>query len=102
MSLHVALETERGERLELVIDLSDILSRSLPAHDDESYQCLRYIDRYGDTVFNRLQMEVFLNEWERLGVFARTKEEKAFIEEVETLAQRCLKEPHFYLKFIGD
>lgn len=102
MGLHIALETERGQTIEAISDPTNLLHRLLPSLDDSSYQCLRLIDWYGDTVFNRLQMETFLAEWERLSRTARTIEEKELAVHIANLARRCLNEPHLYLKFYGD
>jgi hypothetical protein len=44
----------------------NFLHRLLPPHDDDTYYCLRYVDWYGDTVFNRLQIETVLQELERI------------------------------------
>jgi len=69
---------------------------------DTSYNLLCYIDPYGDTVFNRLQMDVFLAEWERIRRTAQTPEQVEAWASVRELARKCGEEPHFYLRFIGD
>lgn len=102
MGLTVVLETERGEPIEQVLDPGNLLHRLLPSHDDSSYQCVRFIDWYGDTVFNRLQMEQFLAEWKRLYNAAECKEERELLLAIEKLAHRCQTEAHLYLKFYGD
>ena len=100
--MKATLETERCEQLETVIDFTGVLDHLLPSFYDTSYQCLRFIDPYGHTVFNRLQMEVFLAEWERITDLAQTPDEMEILSRIEKLARRCQKEPHFYLKFYGD
>lgn len=102
MPLSVALETERGEQLESIEDRANILHRLLPPNNDSSCQYLGFIDWYGDTVFNHLQMKPFLDEWARLKETAETAEEIALVEQVAALALRCQDEPHLYLKFYGD
>ena len=69
---------------------------------DTSYNLLCYIDPYGDTVFNRLQMDVFLLEWERLRAMARTPEQLEAWSGVRDLARKCNDDVHLYLRFIGD
>jgi len=86
----------------MVLDPTNILHRLLPSHDDESFQCLRFIDWYGDTVFNRLQIPSFLAEWERLKLKASSDQELHLIERVARLAYDCQAETHLYLKVIGD
>jgi hypothetical protein len=102
MGLNVVLETEEGLPVEEVEDPSNLLHRFLPTHDDFSYQWLRYIDRYGHTVFNRLQIMPFLAEWERLHSVAESQEEKELLLSIETLARRCQSQPRLYLKFQRD
>jgi len=94
------LQDERGARLGAVLDSKSVLARALP-EGDTSYACLRFIDRYGDTTFNRLQIPLLIEEIHRLrnGAADNLLE---ILDEVERLAQRALAEPHLYLKFIGD
>ncbi len=63
---------------------------------------LSYIDPYGDTVFNALQMDDFLTDWRILSDAATTKEVRDFLAEVESLATQCRDTVHLYLKFIGE
>jgi len=60
------------------------------------------IDWYGDTVFNQLQMSLFLEEWQRLKSKAKSEEEHKLLLEIEKLAFDCQSEQHEYLRFIGD
>jgi len=102
MGLTITVETEEGERIEQIADPLNHLHRLLPSHDDQTYQCLRCIDWYGDTVFNRLQMETFLTELDRVRRAARSPAEIELLAQIEKLARRCKAEPHLYLKFYGD
>jgi hypothetical protein len=63
---------------------------------------LRFLDPYGDTVFNRLQMEPFLKDWEQLEGQASFAGEQSLWAEVKRLGRRCQSEPGLYLRFIGD
>ena len=102
MGICVVLETESGDQLEKVEDRRNLLHRILPSYDDSSYQLLRYIDWYGDTCFNRLQIAPLLRELRQLDDATLTSEENELISSIERLARRCLEEPHLYLKFYGD
>ena len=101
MGFCVILERENGEPLEQVEDPKNMLHQLLPSEDD-SYQYLRFIDWYGDTVFNGLQIQPFLSEWDRLTESARTSDENALLARIRELALRCSQEPHLYLRFCGD
>ncbi len=100
--IDVALETETGEILEQVSDSKDILEQVLPPHDDKSFYCLRFVDPYGDTVFNQLQMELLLAELRRIRETIQNQEQRAFLDQIEALANRCKVGKHLYLKFYGD
>lgn len=102
MGITVILEDERGNRLESIIDPPNLFSRLLPGPHDTSFLMLRFIDPYGDTVFNRLQMDTFIQEWDRIARHAQTEEEGSFLSRVRELAVRCQNEIHEYLKFYGD
>jgi hypothetical protein len=68
----------------------------------ESTHCLQYLNPYGDTVLNTLQIPRFLVEWRIIEGQANTPEEVAFVSEVRRLAALCGKGSHLYLKFWGD
>ena len=101
MGFCIILENEDGERLEQVDDPKNLLHQLLPS-EDASYQYLRFIDWYGDTIFNRLQIQPFLDEWDRITRAARTSEENELLGRIRELAIRCSTKPHLYLRFAGD
>lgn len=101
MGITIQLEDERGNREgELLLDT--FLFHAIPPTTDTSYVCLRFIDPYGDTIFNRLQIPVLIKELNRIAGTAKTKEDKQFLKELLKLAEQCRDEPHLYLRFIGD
>jgi hypothetical protein len=102
MGLTINLETERGAILSTVGDPKNTLHRLLRATPPHASSCLGFIDWYGNTIFNYLQMDPFLIEWQALRGHAFDEEENRIISEVESLAVRCRNERHLYLKFIGD
>ena len=102
MGLSVVLEDEDGNSVKMVTDPHNLLHELLPTYDDETFICLHYIDWYGDTVFNRLQIPQFLLEWERVKNKAKSKDEQILLQEIEKLAIDCQTEPHLYVKFYGD
>lgn len=102
MGLTVRLQGEPGDVLGQVEDPTNVLHRLLPSAEDGKSICLRYIDWYGDTAFNRLQMEPFLQEWTQILSRAHDDKERQIVERVRVLAERCRDEPHLHLRFIGD
>jgi hypothetical protein len=104
LGLIVKLQDEFGEVLEEIQDRKDLLGPYVPALRDETYHCLRFIDLSGDAYFNRLQMDTFQSEWDRLSRTVQDVEAavRKLFEQVKELAIKCQKEPHLYLKFEGD
>ena len=100
MGLDIELQDERGETLESVADPTNLLGGLLPPNDDRSYPMLASIHPYGDTVFNRVQIERFLLEWAAISTNAQSSEERSLV--AAGMALRCHGEVHLYLKFIGD
>jgi hypothetical protein len=100
--LRVVLQDEEGGEIGEVEANTHLLDSLLPSHNDKRLQCLRFIDPYGDTIFNGLQMEQFLLEWRELAKNAKSPEDAAVLTQVEHLARRCRETPHLYLKFYGD
>ena len=101
MSFVVAIQDETCQILERVIDEQNVLMMLLRDEAATEFQLLRFIDPYGDTIFNRPQIATVLAELERIAVNASTKATE-FLEAVKTLALRVAAEPHLYLKIIGD
>lgn len=102
MGLTIVLEDERGTRLGWVDDPTNILYRLLPTAEDPAFRWTTTIDRYGDTVFNSLQVPHFLEEWRRLATKAAGPADVALLQSVERMASRVRHEVHLYLKFYGD
>jgi len=101
MGFAIALQDERGERLEVTTDPKNHLHRLLRPYQG-SDSVLGEIDWYGDTVFNRIQIRRFLLAWKELLQHAQSQEEAKIVEGVRFLAERCEADVHLYLKFIGD
>jgi hypothetical protein len=103
MGITVQIETEQCERVgETVTDDKNLLHRLLPDRSDSSYQCLRFIDWYGDTMFNRLQMAQLLKELDNLLRIDISPEGKQLLEQIAVMARKCGHGTHLYLKFYGD
>jgi hypothetical protein len=102
MGMSIRLENRDGKATEEIPDLGSLLSRFFPSWDDSTYHFLRYIDPWGETVFNHLQMDELIFELRRIRFKATTEEERAFVDAIEGMAGRCKDSDGLYLKFIGD
>jgi hypothetical protein len=70
--------------------------------DDSRFSCLRFVDPYGDTVFNCLQMAGLLGDLRILKGQPESGGREGTIRRIEELAEVCQNESHQYIKFIGD
>lgn len=95
MGLDAYLEDEFGEELESVLDEDGALAAAWPA-GDAAYPLLRFVDSEGTTMFNRLQLQAALPEFEAL---AKAVPAAA---RLLKLARKGASEPHLYLRFLGD
>ena len=102
MGVDCTLRTEQGEILDSVEDPTGVVAQLIPALDDERYHCWRFIDPYGDTVFNRLQMERFISEIEQLRADVGDPRARLALERIGSLARECRDGVHLHLKFLGD
>ena len=102
MPIAVFLEDIHGtNRKGSVADAYGGLNRCLPI-EDNSFPLLRYVDPYGNTVFNHLQMPQLLEEIDLLIGRCADEESKGLLENVRELAEKCRKSNHLYLRFRGD
>jgi hypothetical protein len=97
MSLVVKLEDDLGEHSDWVM-----LHGVLPAREERDFPLLRCVDPYGKTVFNHLQMESFLEEWERVRDRATDESQKEGWQKVKEMAQSCQADRDMYLRFVGN
>jgi hypothetical protein len=78
------------------------LARALNRLDRDVYRYLPYIDPFGLTIFNGVQMAVVLPELSRLRRELRSASLSTKVDEITKLAERCRDEVHLYLEFEGD
>ena len=96
MSLLVKLEDDLGEQGEWVM-----LYGVIPAGDEKDFPVLRCIDPFGKTVFNHLQMEDFLKEWDRVHDRARDESQQDSWQKIKQMAEQCRTDRDLYLRFVG-
>jgi hypothetical protein len=97
MSLVVKLEDDLGERSEWVM-----LHGVVPASSRADFLLLSGIDPFGKTVFNHLQMEIFLSEWDRVKDRVRDDSQKDAWQKVKEMAEICRQDRDLYLRFVGN
>ncbi len=102
MALEIALVDEKGQKIQSVHDRYGLLIPLIERGTDENSQCLRFIDPYGDTVFNRLQLSQLLRELNQLEAITKDDQEHELIRKIEDLVTRGQGDTHLYIKFYGD
>lgn len=83
-------------------DDTGILARLIAGLDATRYPYLAYVDPFGKTTFNRLQMDVVIPELTRLRLEKNADPVRAVIDQIIELANRCSDDVHVYLEFEGD
>ena len=103
MGLTIELQNEQGSSIAPAIDdPTNALGALLPSENDDSYQLLKYIDRYGSTIFNGIQMKSLIQDLLRLESRAAGSPAAQIVQSIVMLAHKCDEGPHLYLNFIGD
>lgn len=94
MNWTVVLEDENKEP---IASLSDDFSTRVKLSPD-TFRLLCYLDPYGDTTFNRFQLEDLLRDLARL----LAMEPNPLGDELLALVKRSREEVHQYICFYGD
>lgn len=102
MGLTIVVEYEDGERAKEVGDPTNILHATLPPENHPNFHCLNRIDWYGDTIFNRLQMQDVRKELENIIKETKSTEKVSLLRQILELVACVEESPHRYLRFIGD
>ncbi|MFN8505991.1 MAG: hypothetical protein U0547_00330 [Dehalococcoidia bacterium] len=98
--LTIIWETEEYEVLAVMSD-EGVLAQYIPGDDDASWHCLRFVDRWGNTVFNQVQLEWLITDLVRLWDIAQPAD-RPFIDRLGEFVRAAMGETHTYIRFIGD
>lgn len=79
------------------LDLSNILKI---AYSDQNIVLFKYIDQYGETVFNKIQMDDLIKDCEYL--LAKDNSSKEVLINIIFSCNKVKGETHIYLNFSGD
>jgi hypothetical protein len=101
VGVNASVRSEFGDPLAECFDPQGLFSRFLLTFDTSRTICLRFIDPYGNTVFNRAQAEVLARELSEIR--NQLDEHTAgLFDSLVTLATRVASGLHLYLWFEGD
>jgi hypothetical protein len=91
-----------GGRVTASLVLNGSLCLRLPEFGDTRYPMLSFLDDYGDTVFNELQMKQLLAELHHLRGEISLLPALECLDALVALIRSALKAPHNMLTFVGD
>jgi len=88
--------------IQIELEPNNYVQMLLSDYNDASSYCLRFIDPYGDTVFNELQIPILIDELS-IAINKLTDHEiVGFANEVINLVKKAQNKVHTYIKFYGD
>lgn len=102
MSIDVRIESEDGDIEAELFDPGHLTARLADSYPGSDSICLRFIDPYGDTTFNQVQLPVLIVEIESALESATDSDVKAHGQAMLELARQANSHVHTYLKFYGD
>ena len=101
MGIDAIRQTEDGIAIQEVFDPSSLFQILIP-FDDETSVCLRFIDPYGETIFNQIQIPILLKELQIAISNCRDERARKHGAKVMRLIQDSGRGPHVYIRFVGD
>jgi hypothetical protein len=103
MGIDLQWISERGEILESIPDPRKMVAKIVAAATGvKASMCLRFIDPYGDTIFNRAQMAVLREELLTVSEESLDADAREHWKMIVELTKKAESEVHTYLKFYGD
>lgn len=102
MGIDVRVETESGEVQDEVLDDRNLTEKLLPDREDGSSPCLRFVDPFGDTVFNQIQIPLVVKELETRMRASSKPEVKSHCEAILKVVTATVGEDHTYVRFSGE
>jgi hypothetical protein len=97
MGWTVILEDEDGEQLDRLS--KEFTTSYIDESSNYAFRVLKYLDPYGDTIFNTLQAKDLLTD---LKLLKEIEKDNVFIDSIIAIVTKCTISPHTYVVFYGD
>jgi hypothetical protein len=102
MGIDVRIESENGEMLAEWGDPHNRTQALLPSRSDASFYCLRFVDPYGDAVFNEAQISFLASEIRRQLDTIQDREARNHGDAILRLVESVEGKPRVFVRFVGD
>lgn len=102
MGISIRLESGQGKVIDEIHDPNDLTTELLADYSDDSSPCLRWIDPYGDTLFNQLQIPFLIQELELTIALVKSQPVKAHGQAIIELIKKAIESNQLYIRFYGD
>ena len=102
MGIELVWEGESGNELARLSDPQSLLKEFLPSEPALEFACLRFVDPYGDAIFNTLQIPVLLRELNSLSSQPLELRVAEHLTKAISLVANAQGYIHTYIRFVGD
>jgi hypothetical protein len=102
MGIELVWEEENGTELARLGDPQSLLKGFLPSESALEFVCLRFVDPYGDTIFNTLQLPVLLQELRARASSMLEPPVAEHLSKAISLVANAQGHIHTYVRFVGD
>lgn len=103
MGIDLLWEEENGTELARLDDPQCLLKEFLPSESAAlEFACLRFVDPYGDTIFNSLQLPILLQELRALVSTPMEQPVAEHLGKAIALVANAQDHIHTYVRFVGD
>jgi hypothetical protein len=86
----------------VLLDPQEHLTRVLQRPYAGTHPILKYVDLYGDTYLNQLQVSDLLRDWHEVVGSAQSQDERRMLESWRRLLELALERPHQYVCIVGE
>jgi len=103
MGIDADIAPEERGHTRTVSDARGCFAKILATASLDDTTCLRFIDHYGQTMFNALQLPVLLEELQSLALASTDQQDRLHLEQLVALVGDAIdRRPGHFVRFDGD